>query len=106
MTIEIQTEDNLKICKISGALSIWDAADSWRQIHSLLKSRAKTPVQFELSELDQCDGAGLQILCQIRRAVEKKSDKFRIAGLSESLAAIFNNAGINTQSMTSIVEEA
>ena len=53
-------EEDCFICRVSGALTISNTAQIWLDIYSHLKDRR--PVEIELSQIDECDAAGMQLL--------------------------------------------
>lgn len=105
MTIETQTFNGRRICKLSGALSIWDAAPTWQQLNDLLHSKSKEPVDIDFSGVESCDCAGLQIVCQIRNVAEKKKDRIQITGLSEPLSAVMRQSGLDPRSFGAASEK-
>ncbi len=102
MTVEYQTIDGSVICKLSGALSIWEAAATWKEISPLLSS--KDPLELNLSDVEQCDGSGIQILCQIQRMIEKDQGRITISGLSESVQSAMHQAGLNQEAFETHLE--
>ncbi len=98
MTIETETFNGRKLCKLSGALSIWDAVATWEQLNELLYSKSKQPVEIDFSKVESCDCAGAQIVCQIRSVAEKKKDRIKITGMSDALSDILTQAGLDIQS--------
>ena len=93
MTVEHQTIDGRIICKVSGALCIWEVAAAWTEMAPLLSSAA--PLEIDLSDVDQCDGSGVQILCQIQRIINKKQKAITVTGLSNSVQSAILQAGLN-----------
>lgn len=105
MTLDTETVDGRKVCKLGEALTIWEAADTWTRLQPLLKTKSKTPLVFDLSAVSSCDGAGIQLLCQIRRAVEDHKETHFISGLSEKLAVIVQQAGLDPQFLVKPLQE-
>lgn len=106
MTVETETISGQKVCKISGPLTIWESVAAWEQIKPLLHSKVKNAVRFDLSKIETCDCAGIQILCQIQMQVEKKHDKFEVTGLSDALATQLRHAGLEPRSFIQPAQEA
>ena len=105
MTIETEIIDGRKVCTLSGTLSIWEAAEAWKQLSKLLQSKSTPPLVFDISKVESCDCAGLQILCQIQRAVEKDHARFHDAGISESVSAVLTQAGVDKRSFPHCFEK-
>ena len=105
MTIETEIIDGRKVCAFSGTLSIWEAEDAWKQISKLLRSKSKKPLVFDISKIESCDCAGLQILCQIQRAVENDRFQFHDAGISDAVSAVLKQAGMDIQAFAHCFEK-
>jgi ABC-type transporter Mla MlaB component len=103
MPIEIKTDEERDLCMISGDLSIWEAAQTWRVLQPLLCSA--TPLRIDLSGVESCDGAGIQILCQIRRAACAAARDLRIDAMSESLLEAVRQAGMDASSLNCYLKE-
>jgi anti-anti-sigma factor len=105
MTLDTETVDGRKVCKLGGELTIWEAADAWSQIEALLKTKSKTPLVFDLSAITSCDGAGIQILCQIQHAMADHKETHIVSGLSEEMAAIVQQAGLDPHFLVNPLQE-
>ena len=105
MATKAKTINGAKVFKCSDALSIWEAAQMWTDLISLLQSKSKKPAVIDLSGVESIDGAGLQILCQIRQAVEQKKRTIQVTGLSEALASVVKQAGMDPQFFMNPLEE-
>lgn len=102
MTVENQVVDGHIICKVSGALSIWEVAETWKRIFPLLAS--KETLEFDFSQVEQCDGSGIQILCQIKRAIEQSPKDISVSSLSEPVKSAMQQAGLNQESLIKPLE--
>ncbi|MDA8137738.1 MAG: STAS domain-containing protein [Desulfobacteraceae bacterium] len=96
MTIEMETINGSKICRLNGVLGIWEAAAIWQQIHPLLAS--SEPLTVDMAQVSECDGAGVQIICQIRQAAQAKGKKIRLGHLSEPVLTALRIAGLDQPS--------
>lgn len=103
MPIETELIENRRHCRISGVLGIFEAADTWRVLGPLLC--AGEPLHIDLSGIEACDGAGIQILCQIQRAAEADSGDIHIDTISESLLADIRHAGMDAGALAHCAEE-
>ncbi|MBR9982038.1 MAG: STAS domain-containing protein [Desulfatitalea sp.] len=104
MPIETQPIDGRSTVRISGALNIWEAADVWRALLPLLSS--PDPLTVDLSTVETCDGAGLQILCQIARAAGAPNADIRIDTPSPAVTAALALAGLHLDRFPNTAKEA
>jgi ABC-type transporter Mla MlaB component len=93
MPVENEIIDGRNRIRICGALSIWEAAATWREVFALLG--AAVPLEIDMTAVENCDGAGIQILCQIQKALAARTDQSRITGLSDGLREAMRVAGLN-----------
>jgi ABC-type transporter Mla MlaB component len=97
MPIEIKNTKNRQVCKLSGSLSIWEAAEIWRELNPLLA--AVEPLTLDLGQIQECDASGIQILCQVRRAMRDTSRDIRIEAMPVAVQTALASAGFNPQAM-------
>lgn len=97
MPIENEIVDGCNRVRIVGALSIWEASNTWNNLYSLLS--APGPVEIDLSAVESCDGAGLQIVCQLHKLLAQRPDKGQIAGISDGLREAMRLAGLDAAGM-------
>jgi anti-anti-sigma factor len=93
MPIEIQPQNGGHICRISGALCIWEAAAIWGQLRPLLADAL--PLTLDFTAVEECDAAGIQILCQIQRATDKLGNHLKVAGISSAMHKVLSHAGLD-----------
>jgi len=103
MPIESQTIDHRRTVFIRGALSIWEAADTWRGLLPLLSS--PDPMTVDLSEVESCDGAGLQIICQIVRAAGSPDADITLGPPSPAVTAALVQAGLQMEPFSNRTQE-
>lgn len=103
MAIEKETADGRMVCKVNGVLNIWEAANIWQDILPLLT--ASEPLTLDFSDVSECDGAGVQILCQIQKIGTTLSKKIDIATLSQPVATALQQAGLDPNLFTKHMEE-
>jgi anti-anti-sigma factor len=104
MPIESQTIDGRCVCRISGGLNIWEAAAVWERILPLLS--AAQPLIVDLSAVDACDGAGIQILCQLQRAGQAPGAPVALTGASTAVITTMKQAGIDFSPFVTADKEA
>ncbi len=92
MPVQNETIDGRNRVRISGALSIWEAAAVWGGIHPLLQ--APGPLEIDLTAVESCDGAGIQILCQIQKALARRGEACRISGISDPVREAMRLSGL------------
>ncbi len=103
MPIESQTFDHGRTVFVRGALSIWEAADTWRTLLPLLSS--PDPMTVDLSEVESCDGAGLQIICQIVRAAGLPDAAITLGPPSPPVTAALVRAGLVLEPFANTAQE-
>lgn len=103
MPIEIDTIDDRTVCRFSGALTIWEAANLWQQFNPLLGS--SEPLVIDLAEVKECDAAGVQILCQLRRAMGQPNREIRVQAMPQPVQAALQVAGFDARSSFNLPEE-
>lgn len=104
MPIENQIIEGRRMVLIRGALNIWEAADTWRGLLPMLSS--PDPLTFDLSEVESCDGAGLQIVGQIVRAAVAPGADITIGTPSPAVMAALAQAGLNMEPFSNTAQEA
>ena len=97
MPVEHKTIDNRRQVRISGALGIWDAAATWKNLYALLC--APEPIEIDLSAVESCDGAGIQIFCQLHKMLAERPGNGHITGISDELRAAMRLAGFKADGL-------
>jgi len=95
MNIDNETIDGCMVCRFTGALTIWEAADTWHQLRPLIDTA--DALAIDLTGVDECDAAGIQILCQTWQAVRQRGKRCRIETISEPVFAAMQLAGMDSQ---------
>jgi ABC-type transporter Mla MlaB component len=95
MSVSNETIDGQCMVRINGALSIWEAAATWGTLYPLLC--AAEPLEIDLTAVEGCDGAGIQILCQMHKLLADPSGKARVIGISDGLREAMRLAGLDTE---------
>lgn len=103
MPVEIDSMEDHKVCKFSGGLTIWEAADLWQQIRPLLD--ASDPLVIDLAAVNACDVAGLQMLCRLRCSMKDTDRSIRVEGMPQAVAAAAQLAGMDPTSSFNLCEE-
>jgi ABC-type transporter Mla MlaB component len=91
MAIEIKNIGQSRQCHIDGVLSIWEVSEIWKALYPLLGSAG--PLHFDLSAVQACDGAGLQLISLIQREFFGRAD-VRVTAVSEALLQAMQVAGM------------
>ncbi len=97
MSVVNEIIDGRNRVRIVGALSIWEAAATWSNLYSLLS--APGPVEIDLSAVESCDGAGVQILCQLHKMLAQRPDQGQVTGISDGLSQAMRLAGLNADGL-------
>lgn len=95
MNIAHETDDGCLVCRFTGSLTIWEAADTWHQILPLFESNDKMAI--DLSQVGECDAAGIQILCQIWRTARDEGKTVSFDAISEPIFDAMQLAGMDSQ---------
>jgi anti-anti-sigma regulatory factor len=104
MPVENEIVDGCNRVRIVGALSIWEASHTWNNLYSLLS--APGPVEIDLSAVESCDGAGIQIFCQLQKMLAQRPDKGQITGFSDRLREAMRVAGLDATGRPAVQGEA
>jgi ABC-type transporter Mla MlaB component len=94
MPVRNETIDGRCVVRISGALSIWEAAATWSALYPLLCT--VDPLEVDLTAVETCDGAGIQILCQMHKLLAERPEKGRVTGTSRALREASRLAGLDS----------
>jgi len=97
MPVVKETIDGRCRVHLEGALSIWEAAATWNSLYALLS--APEPLEVDLSAVESCDGAGIQILCQLRKMLAQGPGKGRITGISDEVREAMRLAGLDADGL-------
>lgn len=83
--------------KLSGALDIYSAGD----LRDLLRQelQARSELTLDLSQVDACDAAGLQIFCSAARTAEEAGKKFRIVHPSAAASHVSDGIGLSVEEL-------
>ena len=82
----VATENSGKVLKLTGPLTIHLAGETRNAIRGYLANLAEdlSPT-FDLSEVERCDAAGLQVLYSAHRTAEGMGKSLAFAALSEAV---------------------
>lgn len=84
MTITKENQDDGALVTVEGALSIYEAAALHQRLLEGFRNDA-AEVVLDLSRVDECDTAGVQLLCSARRTATRSGKPLRIHGSSEAV---------------------
>jgi ABC-type transporter Mla MlaB component len=95
--VQITTTDGGSSLKISGPLQVSEA-DALRA--SLLVTAAQSqPATIDLSEVEECDTASLQLLCAARKPSPTSGRRLELRNPSEALLKISSALGLSTEEL-------
>lgn len=80
--------------KVREELSIYDAVGVRDALMDCLENQSG--VELDLSEVSECDAAGLQLLCAARRSAAQRRKSFRVVESSPAISAAIEKAGLNS----------
>lgn len=94
--------DGATILGISGDLRIATVADAKLQLVTVLA--AYDEIQVDLSEVGQCDTAGIQLLLMARASACAKGKRWMPKGHTDSLRVTLDRIGISVENLGSQTE--
>ncbi len=93
MTFTIEEKEGKVFVKVKGAISVEDAAELGK---ALLKSiTGNSGLELDMSEVDNCDTAGIQLLCSARKTAEASKKDFSVTACSDHVKAVAESIGLN-----------
>lgn len=93
MTKKPEDKDEHVLLKIEDAMSVYEAAVVRERLMACLDNC--DGLSLDLSELKDCDIAGVQLLYSAKRTAEDQGKYFKVAGASDSVVDALARAGIN-----------
>lgn len=99
--MQIAKDESGRVLKLAGSLEIGVAEELQSALRDFVLG---TPIPIvDLSAVDACDTAALQLLCSARKTAESLGKAFEIAGLSDAVRSIGAALGL---SLTEAREDA
>ena len=98
MPFVTRSDNPYRQCAITGALSIWEVSEIWQALAPLLRTTG--PLHIDLSAVEACDAAGLQIISRIQRQTHRGAADVRFTGLSSALLQAMQSAGMDPPALT------
>ena len=102
MTFIQQDKKGKNPIKIEGPLSIYEVTTLKDELISCLETFDE--IVIDLSGVTDCDIAGVQLLCAVRKTVDKRNQNIRIEKASAPIVNAFNNAGVNPGDILNLKE--
>ena len=81
--MQITTGESGHILKISGSVEITGAKELQDGLRDFIDGTSRAIL--DLSEVDSCDTAFLQLLCSARKTAERSGKQFELSGLSAAV---------------------
>jgi len=100
--MEISKDESGTVLKIQGSLDIGVAEELHKTLLESLDDRVRL---MDLSAVDACDTAALQLLCAARKTVERQGNRLRFAGLSAAVADSCASLGLPVGELAAESEE-
>lgn len=100
MSVESKMVEGKPTCRITGDMRIWEAAEIWQKIHPMIT--LTKPFAVDLSTVASCDGAGIQIICQLLHAVRDQRMPITFLGISDPILAAMRLAGFDDDAIKMI----
>jgi anti-sigma B factor antagonist len=92
MSNEIIETKRKKSIKLEGKLSIYDVGATRERLIAALKDADF--LEIDMTEIQECDTSGLQIICSARKTAEHRGGHMIITGMSKVVEDIILKTGI------------
>ncbi|MCP4352692.1 MAG: STAS domain-containing protein [Desulfobacterales bacterium] len=100
MVYELETKDEQAILKIDGKITVSEAG-FLRDI--LIECfDGYNGLTLDLQEVDECDAAGIQLICSVHKTAIAKEKPFSVANASKALTETVVRAGLNPEKLLNI----
>lgn len=98
ITAQFNLDENSAALRIQGPLTI----SSVEELHEVLTRYASREpnLVLDLSGVETCDAAGLQLLCSLRRSAAALGKRLRISTVSEPFTTLASALGLPVESLT------
>jgi anti-anti-sigma factor len=87
-----RTAAGAAVCRLTGDLDLGSSAPVRTALEAALESGA-SPLIVDLERVQFCDSSGLNLLLQVRLAAQAAGVSLRLAGLTDSVARVFEITG-------------
>lgn len=94
---EIDPGANSTALKLEGALNI-SSAEVLQEVMGRYAGQA-SHLRLDLSEIEACDAAGLQLLCSLRSSAAASGKSLRIVAVSEPFTVLARALGVSVESL-------
>jgi anti-sigma B factor antagonist len=95
----IETDTQTAPVLIDGAMSVYEAAEIRDTLGRAFREAGETGVTLDLSAVESCDAAGVQIICAARRTAREAGTPFRVTATSEAVNRALRSAGLTLSEM-------
>ena len=102
MTFIQQDKKGKNLIKIEGPLSIYEVSKLKDELISCLETLDE--IVLDLSGVTDCDIAGVQLLCAVRKTVDQRNQSIRIEKASIPVVNVLNSAGMNSEDILKLKE--
>lgn len=94
MSLSEERENGKTRLKFEGALTIYDVAGLREALLKLIGVEGELEIDF--SGVGDCDAAGLQLLCALRKSAEHRDNPIRVIGPSRGISTALDAAGLDS----------
>ncbi len=93
MPVATANSGKCRMIMIDGSLTIYEVSELQTKLLEYLKSDNKFLVN--LSKVESCDSAGVQLICSFVKEIELQGGTASLEGYSETVLTMFNKIGVN-----------
>lgn len=100
--MQITKDQGGSLLKIAGAVEIGVAEELRRELCDSLDGSSRLVV--DLSGIDACDAAALQLFCSVRKSAERLSKVVEFGVLPEAVVRACDDLGLSVEELTGCTE--
>lgn len=79
--------------QIDGPLTIYQVGEIQERMIAALENN--NGIELDLQNITECDMAGVQLLCSLKKSADKKDNRMIMSGVSQPVKDAFSRAGMN-----------
>ncbi len=100
MTFEMETKDEQAILKVNGKMTVLKASALRDKLVECFDGY--NGLTLDLQDVEECDAAGIQLICSIHKTAEIMEKPFSVANASKAVVESVVRAGLNPEKLLGI----